>query len=103
MEISKESKVFLIFGVLTLLVSILKEPTQTKAKSWFKKFFTTGNALFRELKISQGSIAEECDYAHDELEEYLMFIIDKSLDIPVDRINDFIKHINEFKYEENSN
>ena len=96
MEISEENKVFLIFGMLTSMVSGLNEPTRSKAKAWFKKFFTTGNALFRELQINQNSISEDVEYAHDELEEYLMFIVNNALDIPVEKINDYIKHINSF-------
>jgi len=96
MKISPESKVFLLFTTLTSYVSALKEPNRTKAKAWFKKFFTTGNFLFKELKITQESISEDLDFAHDELEEYLMFIIDKSLSIPVDKLNNYINHINNF-------
>lgn len=99
MEISEENKVFLIFGMLTALVSALKEPNRTKAKSWFKKFFTTGNSLFRDLKITQKSISEDCDYAHDELEEYLMFIIDNALKIKVENINKYVEYLEEFDNE----
>jgi len=78
------------------MVSGLNEPTRTKAKAWFKKFFTTGNALFKELQINQRSISKEAEYAHDELEEYLTFVVNSALDVPVDKINDYIKHINNF-------
>jgi len=78
------------------MVSGLNEPTRTKAKSWFKKFFTTGNALFKELQINQSSISEDVEYAHAELEEYLIFVVNSALNIPVEKINDYIKHINNF-------
>jgi hypothetical protein len=81
------------------MVSGLNEPTRSKAKSWFKKFFTTGNALFRELQINQSSISEDVEYTHDELEEYLIFIVNNALDVPVEKINDYIKHINSFNNE----
>ncbi len=85
--------------MLTSMVSGLNEPTRSKAKSWFKKFFTTGNALFRELQINQSSISEDVEYTHDELEEYLIFIVNNALDVPVEKINDYIKHINSFNNE----
>lgn len=100
MEISKENKVFLIFGMLTSRVSGLNEPTRTKAKAWFKKFFTIGNALFKELQINQRSISKDVEYAHDELEEYLIFVVNSALRVPVDKINDYIKHINSFNNED---
>ena len=78
------------------MVSGLNEPTRSKAKAWFKKFFTTGNALFKELQINQRSISKEAEYAHDELEEYLTFVVNSALSVPVEKINDYIKHINSF-------
>ena len=86
--------------MLTSMVSGLNEPTRTKAKSWFKKFFTTGNALFKELQINQRSISKDVEYAHDELEEYLIFVVNSALNIPVDKINDYVKHINSFNNED---
>jgi len=82
------------------MVSGLNEPTRTKAKAWFKKFFTTGNALFKELQINQRSISKDVEYAHDELEEYLIFVVNSALNIPVDKINDYVKHINSFNNED---
>lgn len=97
MNVSQTSKVFLVFGMLTSYLSTLEEPNRSKARSYYKKFFTLGNGLWKEMKITQKSISENVDYAYDELEEYLMKIVDIGLDIPIDRMEEFIKLINNFK------
>ena len=97
MKYSQSAKVFLVFGMLTAYLTTLKEPERSKAKAWFKKFITIGNSLWRELQGNQKKIDKELPNTQQELEEYLMYVVNTALDIPVDKYNEFIKLITKFK------
>jgi len=103
MQISESNKCFLIQSILSTYVASIKDLTlRHNAKLYYNQYFNLGNKLWREMKKVQRNIQDDYDNNFDELEEYLIKIIDKSLEVSFEDRNKFLEYIKQYKNEKDS-
>jgi len=98
MELTKLNKTFIMFNVLTIFTSDIDDKYyKQRAKLWFKRFRNTGNTLWKELNVSTQKVSEDTNMAFDELGAYMFDVVNVAMDIPIDKYNDFLDLIHNFK------
>ncbi len=103
MQISESNKCFLIQSILSTYVASIKDLTlRHNAKLYYNQYFNLGNKLWREMKKVQRNIQDDYDNNFDELEEYLIKIIDKSLEVSFEDRDKFLEYIKQYKNEKDS-
>ena len=106
-EISNTSKVFILFGVLSVFINQIKEETYKHgAKLWYNRLNNQARQFWRQIQNDTKQYDKEnnveCTWAFDEMEAYLVEILREAYNVNVEDMDDFIDYIKNFKKEVNN-
>ena len=97
-EISNTSRVFILFGVLSVFINQIKEEQYRHgAKMWFNRLNNTARNFWREIQINTKTVSEDCTYAFDELEAYIVEVVNTAYEVEAEDMDEFIEYIKNFK------
>jgi len=97
-EISESNKVMLLFGVLTIFINHLKDlELKHGAKRWVNVLHKQAKIMWKELLQNCQDQGEYAEFAFDEMEAYMYEVNKKALDVPMDRMQEYLEHLNNWK------
>ena len=97
-EVSNTNRVFILFGVLSVFINQLKNETYKHgAKLWYNRLNTQARQFWREIQTNVKAEGEDCEYAFDEMEAYLVEVLKVAYDIKVEDMDEFLEYIKNFK------
>ena len=97
-EISNTSRVFILFGVLSVFINQIKEETYKHgAKLWYNRLNNQARQFWREIQNNIKGQSEDCVYAFDEMEAYLVEVLTVAYEVNVEDMDEFLEYIKNFK------
>ena len=101
-EISNTSKVFILFGVLSVFINEIKEDTyRFGAKMWYNRLDKLAKQFWKQIQNDVKSYdkqnGSECTFAYDEMEAYIFEVVKEAYNVKVEDMDDFIDYIKNFK------
>jgi hypothetical protein len=97
-EISESSKVMVLFGVLTIFINNLKDlELKHGAKRWINILHKQATQMWKELLFQCNRQGDYAEFAFDEMEAYMYEVNKKALDVPMDRMQEYLEYLNNWK------
>ena len=97
-EISNTSRVFILFGVLSVFINQIKEETYKHgAKLWYNRLNNQARQFWKEIQNNIKGQSEDCVYAFDEMEAYLVEVLTAAYEVNVEDMDEFLEYIKNFK------
>ena len=101
-EISNTSKVFILFGVLSVFINEIKEDTyKFGAKLWYNRLDKLAKQFWKQIQNDVKSYdkqnGSECTFAYDEMEAYIFEIVKAAYEVNVEDMDEFLEYIKNFK------
>ena len=106
-KISNTSKVFILFGVLSIFINEIREDTyRFGAKLWYNKLDKLAKQFWKQIQNNTKSYDKEhgleCTWVFDEMEAYIVEILKVAYDVKVEDMDEFLEYIKNFKKEVNN-
>jgi hypothetical protein len=97
-EISESNKVMVLFGVLTIFINELNDlELRHGAKKWFKLLDKYAKQMWKELLHNCRQQGDYAEYTFDHMEYYMTEVNKKAFDVPMDRMNEYLEYLNNWK------
>lgn len=101
-KISNTSKVFILFGALSVFINEIREDTyRFGAKLWYNRLDKLAKQFWKQIQNDTKSYDKEhgleCTWVFDEMEAYIVEILKVAYDVKVEDMNEFLEYIKNFK------